>query len=174
MKVITPPVINHFSWYGPVCSRPCFSVQHQEFEYSISYETRASKKNKMNKVPPAKMIRLKTEKETKSVCQSRLFSRKKFVFSSCHAPKIEDFITGWCGIWKFTVIHCPPSSSQKRSCSRYLLFSTWRWWYISRSGSESKCETQRQRKLGLFANMNFRSCKYCKRTWMLLLGLCTI
>ena len=41
--VIIPPVIDHLSWYGGVCSRPCFSVQQQEeFEYWGSYKAGAS------------------------------------------------------------------------------------------------------------------------------------
>ena len=44
IKVNTPPVISHLFWYGAACSRPCFYVQQQQdFEYSGSYETRASK-----------------------------------------------------------------------------------------------------------------------------------
>ena len=42
IKVITPPVTNHVSWYGPVCPRSCFCVQ-QKFEYSVSYKAGTSK-----------------------------------------------------------------------------------------------------------------------------------
>ena len=39
-------------------------------------------------------------------------------------------------------------------------------------GSESKCQIQRQRKLGLFQNLNVRSCKGCTHRVVLLMGLC--
>ena len=42
IKVITPPVINHFSWYWPVCPRSCFCVK-QKFDYPVSYKARTSK-----------------------------------------------------------------------------------------------------------------------------------
>ena len=42
IKVITPPVINHLSWFGPVCPRSCFCVQ-QKFDYSFSYKVGTSK-----------------------------------------------------------------------------------------------------------------------------------
>ena len=41
IKVITPYVINRLSWYGAVCSRPCFRVkQQQKFGYSGNYKAR--------------------------------------------------------------------------------------------------------------------------------------
>ena len=40
--VITPPVINHLSWYGAVCLRSCLCVQ-QKFDYPVSYKARTSK-----------------------------------------------------------------------------------------------------------------------------------
>ena len=42
IKVITPPVINHLSWYGRVCTRSCFCVQ-QKFDYPVSYKAGTSK-----------------------------------------------------------------------------------------------------------------------------------
>ena len=42
-KIITPPVISQLSWYGAACFRPCFFVQQQAFEYSISYKAGTSK-----------------------------------------------------------------------------------------------------------------------------------
>ena len=43
-EVITSPVIHHLSWHKAVFPSLCFSVQQkQEFEYTGSYETRASK-----------------------------------------------------------------------------------------------------------------------------------
>ena len=42
IKHNTPPVINHFSWYGPVCPRSFFCVQ-QKFDYSVSYKAGTSK-----------------------------------------------------------------------------------------------------------------------------------
>ena len=41
IKVITPPVANHLSWYGPVCPRSCFCVQ-QKFDYPVSYKAGTS------------------------------------------------------------------------------------------------------------------------------------
>ena len=40
------------------------------------------------------------------------------------------------------------------------------------SGSESKCQIQRQRKLGLFQKLNVRSCKDCTHRVVLLMGVC--
>ena len=42
IKVITPPVINHLSWSGPVCPRSCFWVQ-EKFDYPVSYKAWTSK-----------------------------------------------------------------------------------------------------------------------------------
>ena len=42
IKVITPPVINHLSWYGAVCPRSCFCVQ-QKFVHLVSYKAGTSK-----------------------------------------------------------------------------------------------------------------------------------
>ena len=42
IKVITPPVIKHLSWYGPVCLRSCFCAQ-QKFDYPVSYKAGTSK-----------------------------------------------------------------------------------------------------------------------------------
>ena len=43
-------------------------------------------------------------------------------------------------------------------------YSTWRYKYISNSGSDSKCHSQKtKRKVGPFQNMNDRSCKDCTR-----------
>ena len=42
IKYITPPVINHLSWYGVVCPRSCFCVQ-QNFDYPVSYGAGTSK-----------------------------------------------------------------------------------------------------------------------------------
>ena len=42
IKVITPPVINHLSWYGAVFPRSCFCVQ-QNFDYPVSYKVGTSK-----------------------------------------------------------------------------------------------------------------------------------
>ena len=41
-KIITPPVINQFSWHGAVCFCFCFCLQ-QVFENPVSYKTGASK-----------------------------------------------------------------------------------------------------------------------------------
>ena len=41
-KVITPPVLNHLSCYGPVCPRSCFCVQ-QKFDHSVRYKAGTSK-----------------------------------------------------------------------------------------------------------------------------------
>ena len=42
IKVITPPVINHLSWHGAVCSRSCLCIQHKS-EYLVSYRPGTSK-----------------------------------------------------------------------------------------------------------------------------------
>ena len=42
IKVITPPVINHLSWYGRVCPYSCLCVK-QNFDYTVSYKTGTSK-----------------------------------------------------------------------------------------------------------------------------------
>ena len=52
-----------------------------------------------------------------------------------------------------------------------LLYFTWSFWPIHNSGSEWKCQSQRERKLGFFQNMIVRSCKGCPREAVLLMGL---
>ncbi len=42
IKFITPPVLNHLSWYGAVCPHSCFCVQ-QQFDYPVSYKAASSK-----------------------------------------------------------------------------------------------------------------------------------
>ena len=47
IKVFTPSVINHLSWYGPACPRSCFCVQ-QKFDYPLSYKAGTSKVSTFN------------------------------------------------------------------------------------------------------------------------------
>ena len=42
IKLITPPVKNHLSWYGAVCPPSCFCVQ-QKIDYPVSYKAATSK-----------------------------------------------------------------------------------------------------------------------------------
>ena len=42
IKVITPPVLNHLSWFGAVFPRSCLCVQ-QKFDWPASYKERTSK-----------------------------------------------------------------------------------------------------------------------------------
>ena len=55
-----------------------------------------------------------------------------------------------------------------------LLYFTWRYCYIPNSGSESKCQSQRERKLGPSQNINARNCKDCTRRVVLLMAPCAI
>ena len=110
-KVITPPLINHLSWYGGVCSRPYFCVQQQgEFEYSGNYKRGASKVSSWTKSHLANWLPRKGNKR-KAVCESRLFSRQKFVLSSYQALKFADFNIGWYRNWSFTVRLCSTTLS---------------------------------------------------------------
>ena len=102
IKVNTPAVINHLSWSGAVCFRPCFCVQQQEYEYADSNKAGTSK---VSSWPifhvPNRLI--KKGNKHKLVYQSRLFGWQNFVFSSCQALNFAEFINGWCINWNFTV-----------------------------------------------------------------------
>ena len=77
--VITLPVISHFFCNGFVESCPCHCVQ-QKFENTVTYEAGTSKLSN-SKSLTYKIHSLK--KEIRSfICQSRLYSRQKFVLST--------------------------------------------------------------------------------------------
>ena len=48
IRVNSPPVINHLSWYGAACPRSCFCVQ-QKFDYPVSYKAGTSKVSSFTK-----------------------------------------------------------------------------------------------------------------------------
>ena len=121
IKVSIPPVVNHLSWYGAVCSRPCFCVQQQqEFENSGSYKAGASKPSRWTKSHVLNWFVLRGNKQ-KAVCQSRHFSWQNFVLSSYQALKFADFNIGWCGKCSATVRFCSKTLSNRRRRSRHLL-----------------------------------------------------
>ena len=96
INVITPPVNKYLSWYGAVCSLPCFCVQQQQkFDYSGSSRAGASQVICWTKTNVPKWLTQKGNKQ-KTVCLSRILSRQNVVFSSCQALKFANFSIGWC------------------------------------------------------------------------------
>ena len=71
-KVITPPVINHLSWYGEVCPRSCFC---KKFHYPFGYKADTSKVSTFTKSHVPSWFTQEGDKE-KLIFQSS--SRQKF------------------------------------------------------------------------------------------------
>ena len=80
IKVITPLVINHLSWYGAKCPRSCFCVQ-QKFDYPVSYKAGTSKVSTFTKSHVSSWFTLEGDKQ-KIIFQSILFSSQQFVLST--------------------------------------------------------------------------------------------
>ena len=95
--------------------------------------------------------------ETKSCLPKQTLQSTKIFLPSYQALKFTDFNFGWCGNWSFTVRLCSTTSSWKRRRSRHLLYFTWHCRSIS--NSESKCQSQTERKQSLFQKKNIRSCE---------------
>ena len=109
IKVITPPALNHLSWYGAVCLRSCLCVQ-QNFEYPVSYKAGTSKVSTFTKSDVPCWFTWEGDKQ-KIIFQSSFFSRQKFVFTTYLALKFTNFIFGWCRNWNFPVGFCSTSES---------------------------------------------------------------
>ena len=92
IEVITPPVINHLFWCGPICSRSCFCVQ-QKFDYPVIYKAGTFKLSTFTKFHVPNWFTLKGDKQ-KFIFQSRLFSRQNFDFSMYQALKFTNFNLG--------------------------------------------------------------------------------
>ena len=108
-KVITPPVINHLSWNGPVCPNSCFCVQ-QKFDYPVSYKARSSIVSTFTKSHVPNWFTWKGDKQ-EIIFQSRLFSRQNFALSTYQALKFTNFYFGRCRNWNFPVGFCSTTAS---------------------------------------------------------------
>ena len=88
IKVITLPTGNHYSWYGSVCSRPCFCKQ-EEFEYSDSYRAGNSKVSSWRKshVQNPKIDSLKKKINKKLFAKADALVDK---ISSCPRMKVSN------------------------------------------------------------------------------------
>ena len=154
-------VISHLCWYGLFCPSFCFRAQ-QESDYPVNYKARLPEVSIFTKVHVPNRLIWEREKQP-NVCQVRLFSRHIFVSSLNEALKITHFNFGWCTNWNFTVRICSTTALWKRRHSRLLIFFIRRRWRFSDSGSESKCPSQKERKLGPDQNMDNRSSKKSTR-----------
>ena len=103
----------------------------------------------------------------KLVCQSRLFSRQKFVLSA-------DFDYWWCRNWSVLVGLCSKTASKKRTRSRHLLQFILRWQNISYSRFKAECQNQREGKLSPSQSFNIKGFKTFTRRVVLLMGLCAV
>ena len=108
------------------------SVYNKKLNTQSGTEHELPKHQAARTIPRTKMIRSR-RKQTKTVCQSSLFSRQKFVLSSYQALKFADFNIGWFGNWSFTVRLCSTNASFKRRRSILLITFLWRCWYIPNS-----------------------------------------
>ena len=77
IKVSTPPVDKHLSWYGAVCPRSFFCVQ-QKFDYPVSYKAGTSKVSTFTRSHVPNWFSEKGDKQ-EIIFQSRLFNRQNFV-----------------------------------------------------------------------------------------------
>ena len=80
IKVITPPVINHLSWYGAVWPRSRICVQ-QKFDYLVKYKAGISKSINLHKIHVPTWFTLEEDKQ-KIIFQSRHSSRQNSVLST--------------------------------------------------------------------------------------------
>ena len=86
-KVITPPVINQMSWYGAICSGPCFCVPQQKQEFENSGSCKAELPNYQTEQNPLYQI-LSLKKES----IKNLFAKAHFLVDkilSCPRNKLS-------------------------------------------------------------------------------------
>ena len=97
----------------------------------------------------------------KVICKVDSLVNKLSVLSAYQSLKLAHFTLGWCRNFPSTVTFCSINASQRSRSSRHLLYFNWRCWYISYSGSESKCRNQGDRNLDLFQKKKIRSWMVC-------------
>ena len=111
LKVITPPIKNHLSWYGAFSTCSCFCVQ-QNFDYPVSYKAESSKVSTFIKSHvPSWFTQEGVGDKQKFFFQSRLFSRQNIVLSTYQALNFTNFSFWRCGNWNFPVEFCSTSAS---------------------------------------------------------------
>ena len=159
-KVITPPVINHLSWFGAVYPRSGFCLQ-QKCHYPVCYKAGTPKVSTFKKTHVPSWFTWEGYKQ-KFIFQSRLLSRKIFVLSTFQSLKFRNFGFGVC--WT--------TALEKRRRSKHLIYFTWRRWHISVSDSDSECQSWRAKKPGPFRNLKVRSCRGCTNRVVLLMDPC--
>ena len=165
------------SRYG-VCLKfipvPAFVLNNKSLVWMLrQLQGRRFQSIQLNKIPRTNWFAQKGDKQ-ETVCSSITFSRQIFVLSSYQFHKVATFHFGLSGFRSFTIRLCRITSSKKRRRSRHLFYFTWGSWYISNSGSESKCNSQREKKLSSFLKISVRSCRDCTRRAVPALGLWAI
>ena len=171
IKVLTPLVSNLFCWSGTVGFLPYFCVP-REFEYPVRYKAGFSKVSKWTKSDVPNWFASKGN-NGKVICHILLIFEKflsctRFELSKSQFLSLDRVETG---VLLSDFAHQLLGVKKLRR-SRHFLNFTWRCWNLFNSISESKCNNQKERKLGPFQNLNVKNCQVCTHRVVLLLGLC--
>ena len=105
LAVITPPIINHLSWYGAVCCCPSFCVK-QECDYAICYKAGTSK-YKAEQPPTYQIDSLKRDINRKLFGKTdtlidKILSCSRIKLSKSQTKILDGVDTGVL-IWDFTL-----------------------------------------------------------------------